>query len=132
MQRKNSRHSQTLNYFKEKLLELRRSIIEDAYKMLRNFQEEISLEEQSSEPWREMHWITECCLLTREQEMLNMVDSALQRIENKTYEDFEDMGELISFSCLEVYPLTTFVPEAQQERERYRRTSYVTRQKIWR
>lgn len=114
-------NKQQLEYFKQKLLSLRREVLQEAQKMLLNLQQETSQNEPSGDPTREISWITECSLLTREQIILNAIDVALERIDLGTYGYCEETDEPIAIERLEAYPTTTLTAEAQNERERCRK-----------
>ncbi len=70
---------------------------------------------------RETAWITECSLLNREQQQLNAIDEALERIHQGSYGYCEETGEPIAVDRLEAYPTTKLCWEAQQEQERRRK-----------
>jgi DnaK suppressor protein len=121
MNQQNTFDPQLLEHFRKKLLDLRYDIIEEAKKMLRNFQEETSQRDPDNDPILEKQWITEASLITKEQEMLNLIDMALERIDNKTYGYCAETGEPISIERLEAYPMAMLSFEAQQEQEKGRK-----------
>lgn len=62
-----------IDIFQAKLLHLRHRIVEQARTLLANFHENPS--EHTSHP--EEPWYTECRLLSREQDLLNLIDEML-------------------------------------------------------
>ena len=58
----------------------------------------------------------------RNQNLINKINHALQRIEDKTYGYCEETGEPIGMSRLEARPVATLCIEAQEQHERHERT----------
>jgi DnaK suppressor protein len=110
-----------LEYFKQKLIKLRHEIVSNAKKMLNHLQQETRPLDGDDAVCQETYWITECSLLNHEQNMLNAIDEALERIEQKTYGYCEDTQELISLERLEAYPATTLSIAAQNLYEKQRK-----------
>ena len=57
----------------------------------------------------------------RHRKLINKIDSALRRIEDKTYGYCEDTGEPISLKRLEARPIATLGLEAQERHEKRER-----------
>jgi DnaK suppressor protein len=58
----------------------------------------------------------------RERKLINKIDEALQRIEDGTYGDCEEMDEPIGLRRLIARPIATLSLEAQERHERLERT----------
>jgi DnaK suppressor protein len=110
-----------LDYFRQKLLSARREVLKEAQKMLDNLQQETQEVDPGDSISREIAWITECSLLTREQQQLNAIDEALERIQEGSYGYCEETGDPIAVDRLEAYPTTKLSWEAQKEQERRRK-----------
>lgn len=113
-----------LAHFQEKLVNLRKEVINDSRKMLNNLRDETR--EGREDGNLEASWIIECSLLTREQNLLNAIDAALERINSGEYGYCEQTGEPIDVDRLEAYPVTRLSAEAQQEQEKRRRFFYAS------
>ncbi|MEE3058726.1 MAG: TraR/DksA C4-type zinc finger protein, partial [Pseudomonadota bacterium] len=57
----------------------------------------------------------------RPRKLINKIDSALRRIDDKTYGYCEDTGEPISLKRLEARPIATLGLEAQERHEKRER-----------
>ena len=57
----------------------------------------------------------------RHRKLINKIDSALRRIDDKTYGYCEDTGEPISLKRLEARPIATLGLEAQERHEKRER-----------
>ncbi len=61
---------------------------------------------------------TELRLRDREKFLLNKINQALERIDNKTIDECEDCGEKIAFKRLLARPVTTLCIDCKEEKEK--------------
>lgn len=61
---------------------------------------------------------TELRLRDREKYLLNKINGALDRLENRTIDECEDCGEVISFRRLMARPVTTLCIDCKEEKEK--------------
>ena len=61
---------------------------------------------------------TELRLRDREKFLLNKINGAIERLENKTIDECEDCGETISFRRLMARPVTTLCIDCKEEKEK--------------
>jgi len=108
-----------LNYFKEKLLDWRRDLIEESRETIDHLKEE---------NWHESDIADRASLETdagvelrtrnRYLKLISKIDSALKRIEEGTYGYCEESGEEIGIKRLEARPIATMSIEAQERHEK--------------
>jgi DnaK suppressor protein len=110
-----------LAYFRRKLLDWRRQIVEDTNQT----REQINTgEHQADEIDRaslESERYTELRTAEREQRLLNKIDAALRRIENGEFGYCEVTGEPIGVRRLDARPVATMSIEAKEAQERQER-----------
>jgi len=110
-----------LAYFRRKLLDWRRQIVEDTNQT----REQINTgENQADEIDRaslESERYTELRTAEREQRLLNKIDAALRRIENGEFGYCEVTGEPIGVRRLDARPVATMSIEAKEAQERQER-----------
>ena len=112
-------NARQLNYFKEKLLLWRLDILSELSGTLEVLQEEnLNVPDMSDRASSESDRSLELRARDRQGKLISKIDSALSRIENKTYGYCEETGEQISLQRLDARPIATLSLEAQERHER--------------
>ncbi len=111
-----------LEYFKLKLNSWKLELIDDSRETLDHLKEEnwnepdlndrASIESETS---------LELRTRSRYRKLIDKIDEALKRIDNKTYGYCEETGEPIGIKRLEARPVATLCIEAQEKHEKYER-----------
>ncbi len=112
-----------LEYFRQKLLAWRHSLLADSSETLQHLQEGGSMEPDladraSTETDRSLELRTR----DRGRKLISKIDAALGRVADGTYGYCEDTGEPIGLRRLEARPIATMSLEAQEHHERMERT----------
>ncbi len=111
-----------LEYFRRKLLKWRGEVLEEADQTLKNLKEgsvpEADIADRAS---TETERTVELRTRDRQRKLIAKIDSALERIENKSYGYCEVTNEPISLNRLEARPIATMSIEAQERHERMER-----------
>lgn len=115
----NERHQR---YFQQKLIRWKEDILKEAKDTILALQAENEnhpdiADRASSETDRAI----ELRARDRQRKLISKIDSALARIEDKTYGYCEETGEPISLKRLEARPIATLSLEAQERHERNER-----------
>ncbi len=112
-------NDQQREYFRRKLLAWKEDILKESKETLAALQEESTnhpdlADRASSETDRSI----ELRARDRQRKLISKIDSALARIEDKTYGYCEETGEPISVRRLDARPIATLSIEAQEAHER--------------
>lgn len=108
-----------LAYFRKKLLDWRRSLLEESQQTIRQLQEDAGTHgDEVDRATLESQHSLELRTRDRYRKLLNKIDAALRRIEDGSYGYCEDTGEEIGLQRLEVRPIASLTVEAQEQRER--------------
>ena len=113
-------NSKMKEYFKIKLLNWKKNLLEGSSKTLKNFKKE----DNSSKPdvtdraSEEIERSFELRTRDRERKLIAKIDEALIRIENGSYGFCEETGEPIGIKRLEARPVATLSLEAQEMHEK--------------
>ncbi len=108
-----------LQYFKEKLLEWRGSLLEESRETLDHLKEENWHEADIADRASiETEAGVELRTRNRYLKLISKIDSAIRRIDNGDYGYCEESGEEIGLKRLEARPIATLSIEAQERHER--------------
>lgn len=109
-----------LNFFKERLIENEREILENAKKTTQAFQEQETnyIADPSDRATIEEEYALELRTRDRERKLLQKIRRALYLIETAEYGYCEDTGEPIGLKRLIARPTATLSIEAQERREK--------------
>ena len=106
-------------YFKQKLVIWKKDLLKESSQTLNNLQNENEakpdITDRASE---EIDRSFELRTRDRERELINKIDSALQRIEDGSYGYCDETGDPISIKRLEARPVATLSLEAQEMHEK--------------
>ena len=111
-----------VEYFRRKLLNWKEDIMKESKETIAHLQEENHIlpdvaDRASSETDRSLELRTR----DRQRKLISKIDSALKRIEDKSYGYCEDTGEPISLKRLDARPIATLSIEAQERHEKRER-----------
>ncbi|HPF47517.1 MAG: RNA polymerase-binding protein DksA [Alphaproteobacteria bacterium] len=109
-----------LEYFRRKLVDWKKSILDDSKETLSHLQED-SLKEPdiADRASAETDWSVELRTRDRQRKLITKIDAAIKRIENKEYGYCEMSGEPISLRRLQARPIATMTIESQEKHENY-------------
>jgi DnaK suppressor protein len=112
-----------LEYFKRRLLSWKDELAREAQATIDHLKEE-SLNEPDliDKASAEIETASELRTRDRYRKLINKIDHALRRIENKTYGYCEETGEEIGLRRLEARPVATLCIDAQERHEKQERT----------
>ena len=111
-----------LNYFKNKLLEWKESIMEGNRNTIEDMQVSTrSIPDAADRASEETDRALELRTRDRQRKLISKIDSALRRIDEGTYGFCEDSGEPISLKRLMARPIATLSLAAQESHERKER-----------
>ena len=112
-----------LEYFKQKLLDWRSSLIDEVDGTLAELRHDSHHEvgDEADRASREADQTLELRTRDRYGKLLGKIDAALVRIEEGDYGWCEDTGEPIGLERLDARPVTTLCLEAQERREQHKR-----------
>lgn len=110
-----------LAYFRRKLLEWRKQILEDTYNAREQMHENGNQPDEIDRASIESERYTELRTVEREQRVLSKIDAALRRIEAGEFGYCEVTGEPIGVRRLEARPIATLSIEAKEAQERQER-----------
>lgn len=106
-------------YFRRKLLEWKDQIIAESRETLQQLQEEtLQQPDLADRASAETDKALELRTRDRQRKLVSKIDSALRRIDDKTYGYCEETGEPISLQRLDARPIATMSLEAQERHER--------------
>jgi DnaK suppressor protein len=112
-----------VEYFRQKLLRWRDSLIAECTDTLQHLKEESLLKpDLTDRAALEVERTIELRTRARERRLLSKIDAALNRIEHGTYGYCEETDEPIGIRRLEARPIATLSIEAQERHERMERT----------
>jgi DnaK suppressor protein len=112
-----------IEYFRQKLLRWRESLLADANDALQHLREESLLKpDLTDRAALEVERTIELRTRARERKLISKIDAALQRIEHGTFGYCEETDEPIGIHRLEARPIATLTIEAQERHERMERT----------
>ncbi len=110
--------SEQLDMFKRLLLKQRKDLIEGAGRTVNRMTE---TDETFADPTDRASWESEASrdlrIRDRERKLVEKIDAALARIEDGTFGECEECGELISVGRLRARPVTTLCIECKAEQE---------------
>ena len=111
---------QQLEYFRQKLLEWKSSLLEESRETLTHLKEE-NWNEPDLNDRASIETDTAIELRTRDRyrKLLDKIEEALVRIEKNEYGYCEETGEPIGLKRLEARPVATLCIEAQERHENY-------------
>ena len=106
-------------YFRRKLVEWKDQIIAESRETLQQLQEEtLQQPDLADRASAETDKALELRTRDRQRKLVSKIDSALRRIDDKTYGYCEETGEPISLQRLDARPIATMSIEAQERHER--------------
>ena len=111
-----------IEYFRRKLLIWKEDIMKESKETLSHLQEENHIlpdvaDRASSETDRSLELRTR----DRQRKLISKIDSALKRIDDRSYGYCEDSGEPIGLKRLDARPIATLSIEAQERHEKRER-----------
>jgi DnaK suppressor protein len=112
-----------VEYFRQKLLRWRQSLVAESTDTLQHLKEESLLKpDLTDRAALEAERTIELRTRARERRLISKIDTALGRIEHGTYGYCEETDEPIGIRRLEARPIATLSIEAQERHERMERT----------
>ena len=109
-------------YFKEKLVNWKNSILEESRGTIEGMQEGSgNIPDTADRASEETDRAIELRTRDRQRKLITKIDSAIKRIENGSYGYCEETGEPISLRRLDARPIATLSLEAQERHERKER-----------
>lgn len=109
-------------YFRRKLLAWKDEIFRETRETVNGLQAEgLQHPDEADRAAAESEKTLELRTRDRQRKLVNKIDAALQRIEDKTYGYCEETGEEISLRRLEARPIATLSVEAQERHEKKER-----------
>jgi DnaK suppressor protein len=109
-----------VEYFRQKLLSWKEELQNESRETLGHLQEESgNLPDFNDRAAAEIEKSFELRTRDRYRKLLDKIESALLRIENKTYGYCEETGEPIGLARLDARPVATLCIEAQERHESY-------------
>lgn len=106
-------------YFRQKLMEWRNSILDESRETVEHLQEETrNIPDLADRASAETDRALELRTRDRQRKLISKIDSALRRLEDGSYGYCEVTGEPISLRRLEARPTATLSLEAQEAHER--------------
>lgn len=113
-----------LNYFREKLVAWKESLLREGQDTLATLQNEPLREpDVTDRASSETDWSIELRTRDRQRKLISKIDAALRRIEDGEYGYCEVTGEPISLGRLEARPIAMMSIEAQEKHERQEKVS---------
>jgi DnaK suppressor protein len=107
-----------LEHFKNILLAWKRELMEEVDRTMLHLKDEAAnFPDPNDRATQESEFGLELRTRDRERKLLKKIDSALQRIEDKSYGYCEETGDEIGLRRLEARPVATLCVEAQERRE---------------
>jgi DnaK suppressor protein len=112
-----------VEYFRQKLLRWRDSLLTESADILQHLKEESLLKpDLTDRAALEADRSIELRTRARERKLISKIDAALERIADGTYGYCEETDEPIGIRRLEARPIATLTIEAQERHERMERT----------
>ena len=110
-----------LAFFKERLLAMKRQLLENAGATSEHLRENDVVPDPADRATIEEEHALELRTRDRERKLMKKIDESLQRIESGEYGYCEETGEPIGLKRLEARPIATLSIEAQERHERMER-----------
>ena len=111
-------NDEQLEHFRRILLAWKRELMEEVDRTVHHMQDEASnFPDPNDRATQESDFGLELRTRDRERKLLKKIDSALERIEDRSYGFCEETGEEIGLKRLEARPVATLCVEAQERRE---------------
>ena len=111
-----------LEYFREKLLDWKKSILSESKDTIKGMKEETrNIPDVADRASEETDRALELRTRDRQRKLISKIDAALRRIDDGSYGYCEESGEPISLKRLDARPIATFSVEAQERHERRER-----------
>lgn len=111
-----------LEYFRQKLLLWKSELLKDFVETLHHLQEETHNEpDVADRASAETDRAIELRARDRGRKLINKIDDALMRIDDRTYGYCEETGDVITLPRLEARPIATLSLEAQERHEKEER-----------
>ncbi|HSF92842.1 MAG TPA: RNA polymerase-binding protein DksA [Paracoccaceae bacterium] len=108
-----------LEYFRQKLLDWKHSILEESRDTIHHMQEDTrNIPDVADRASEETDRALELRTRDRQRKVISKIDAALRRIDDGTYGYCEETGEPISLKRLDARPIATLSLEAQERHER--------------
>lgn len=114
--------SKQREYFREKLLDWRKSLLDESQQTIDHMRDAArDVSDEAERASRETEISFELRTRDRYRKLLAKIDQALKRIDEETYGFCEETGEPIGLERLEARPIATLSIEAQERREQLER-----------
>ena len=111
-----------LEYFREKLLDWKKSILCESKDTIKGMKEETrNIPDVADRASEETDRALELRTRDRQRKLISKIEAALRRIDDGTYGYCEESGEPISLKRLDARPIATLSVEAQERHERRER-----------
>jgi DnaK suppressor protein len=110
-------NGQQLAFFKERLLEMRRELLENAGSTSEHLREHTAEPDPADQATIEEENALELRARDRERKLLKKIDEALRRIDDESYGYCEETGDPIGIRRLLARPTATLTIDAQTRRE---------------
>ena len=111
-----------VEYFREKLLDWKKSILSESKDTIRGMKEETrNIPDVADRASEETDRALELRTRDRQRKLISKIDAALRRIDDGSYGYCEESGEPISLKRLDARPIATLSVEAQERHERRER-----------
>ena len=111
-----------VEYFREKLLDWKKSILSESKDTIKGMKEETrNIPDVADRASEETDRALELRTRDRQRKLISKIDAALRRIDDGSYGFCEESGEPISLKRLDARPIATLSVEAQERHERRER-----------
>ena len=111
-----------VEYFREKLLDWKKSILSESKDTIKGMKEETrNIPDVADRASEETDRALELRTRDRQRKLISKIDAALRRIDDGSYGYCEESGEPISLKRLDARPIATLSVEAQERHERRER-----------
>ena len=111
-----------IEYFREKLLDWKKSILCESKDTIKGMKEETrNIPDVADRASEETDRALELRTRDRQRKLISKIDAALRRIDDGSYGYCEESGEPISLKRLDARPIATLSVEAQERHERRER-----------
>ena len=111
-----------VEYFREKLLNWKKSILSESKDTIKGMKEETrNIPDVADRASEETDRALELRTRDRQRKLISKIDAALRRIDDGSYGYCEESGEPISLKRLDARPIATLSVEAQERHERRER-----------
>ena len=111
-----------VEYFREKLLDWKKSILSESKDTIKGMKEETrNIPDVADRASEETDRALELRTRDRQRKLISKIDAALRRIDDGSYGYCEESGEPISLKRLDARPIATLSIEAQERHERRER-----------